>query len=61
MNERRLEVINQAFRIMDGNGSGTVEIDDLAISYNADHHPKVSMHACMMMMMMMMTRLFEPP
>ena len=40
MSKRRKEVIAQAFRKLDKNGNGTIEIDDLKGVYNCKHHPK---------------------
>ena len=41
MNERRKRIIQQAFKIIDKNGIGLVELDDIRENYNAKMHPDV--------------------
>ena len=41
MNERRKKIILQAFKTMDKNGCGVVELDDIRDTYNAKMHPDV--------------------
>jgi calcyphosin len=41
MNERRRQLVNQAFNVLDKDGSGTVEPDDIIGTYDASKHPDV--------------------
>jgi hypothetical protein len=41
MNSRRRSLVEQAFRILDKDGSGIVDGDDIARNYNAKQHPDV--------------------
>mmetsp|Transcript_31932 Transcript_31932/g.28939 ORF Transcript_31932/g.28939 Transcript_31932/m.28939 type:complete len:138 (+) Transcript_31932:649-1062(+) len=41
MNNRRLKLVNQAFSIIDKDGSGDLTIDDLRGRYDARNHPEV--------------------
>jgi Ca2+-binding EF-hand superfamily protein len=41
MNERRKRIIQQAFKAIDKNGIGLVELDDIRENYNAKMHPDV--------------------
>jgi len=41
MNSFRLVLVNQAFNILDKNGSGTIDYDDIKDVYNAKKHPEV--------------------
>lgn len=41
MNERRQKIVMQAFRKLDKDGSGIVDIDDIKGVYNAGKHPDV--------------------
>ena len=41
MNERRKKIILQAFKTMDKNGCGVIELDDIRDTYNAKMHPDV--------------------
>ena len=41
LNEFRLNLILQAFDVLDKNGNGTIEMDDIAGVYNAKMHPEV--------------------
>ncbi|XP_033760508.1 calcyphosin-like protein [Pecten maximus] len=40
LNELRLSLIDQAFKIMDGTGDGVITVDDLKLRYNVQFHPK---------------------
>ena len=41
MNERRLKLVDQAFKILDADGSGVVEVDDLMSTYDVSLNPEV--------------------
>lgn len=41
VNERRKALIDQAFAVLDKNGNGTVEADDVAKAFDVSHHPEV--------------------
>ena len=41
MNERRKRIVQQAFKAIDKNGIGLIELDDIRESYNAKMHPDV--------------------
>lgn len=41
MNETRRNLALEAFRILDVNGNGVVEVSDIAQTYNASRHPAV--------------------
>lgn len=41
MNDFRMNLAKRAFKIMDKDGSGIIDIDDLRGRYNAKHHPDV--------------------
>ena len=41
MNERRKRIIQQAFKLLDKNGNGLIELDDIRETYNARMHPDV--------------------
>lgn len=41
MNQRRKSVAMQAFKKMDANGNGVLELDDIKRLYNAKQHPDV--------------------
>ena len=41
MNERRKRIIQQAFKAIDKNGIGLIELDDIRENYNAKMHPDV--------------------
>ena len=39
LNDRRLDMVHQAYQVLDKDGSGQVTIDDIRMAYNVDHHP----------------------
>lgn len=39
LNDRRRDIVHQAFRVLDEDGSGTVDVDELARKYSAQAHP----------------------
>lgn len=41
MNQRRIDLVNQAFNVLDKNGNGIVDPDDIIGSYDASCHPDV--------------------
>jgi Ca2+-binding EF-hand superfamily protein len=41
MNQTRLNVVEQAFRKIDKDGNGLMEVDDIKGTYSADRHPDV--------------------
>ena len=41
MSERRLKLVKQAFNMIDVDGSGMVDADEIALKYNASKHPEV--------------------
>lgn len=41
LNERRLALVEQAFRKIDKDNSGELDINDIKDSYNSDKHPDV--------------------
>ena len=41
MNKRRIAIVKKAFAILDKNGNGLVELDDIRGTYNASKHPDV--------------------
>jgi Ca2+-binding EF-hand superfamily protein len=41
MNERRKDMVRQAFAVLDKGGSGTIPIEELARVYDFKHHPGV--------------------
>lgn len=41
MNEKRVAIVEQAFRVIDKDGSGVLDINDIKDSYNASKHPDV--------------------
>ena len=41
MNERRKRIVQQAFKSLDKNGNGLIELDDIRETYNAKMHPDV--------------------
>jgi calcyphosin len=41
LNERRRAMVDLAFAVMDKDGSGVINISDVAAAYNVDMHPKV--------------------
>lgn len=41
MNERRVQLVERAFRSIDKNGNGIIEVSDIKNSYNARKHPDV--------------------
>ena len=41
MSKRRLATVKKAFVILDKNGNGVVELDDIRGTYNASKHPDV--------------------
>ncbi|EQC28530.1 hypothetical protein SDRG_13856 [Saprolegnia diclina VS20] len=41
LNERRKQMVLLAFTVIDANGNGIVELDDIVAKYNADQHPDV--------------------
>ena len=41
LNSRRLDIVNKAFEIIDTDGNGIVEIQEVVNAYNADKHPDV--------------------
>lgn len=40
LNDRRMALIGQAFKVMDGTGDGVVTVEDLKLKYNVRFHPK---------------------
>ena len=43
LNERRKQLVHLAFRILDKDGSGEVDMSDIQGVYNASSHPDVVM------------------
>lgn len=41
MNERRVKLVQQAFAILDKDGSGEIDINDIRGVYNGTKHPDV--------------------
>ena len=41
MNEFRMGLAKKAFKVMDKDGSGVLDIEDIRQRYNAKHHPDV--------------------
>lgn len=41
MNDRRQQLVLAAFKILDADGSGVIELNDIQQKYNADKHPDV--------------------
>jgi len=41
LNERRLEMVKKAFNVIDKDGSGILDINDIKDTYNAAKHPDV--------------------
>ena len=39
LNQRRLDMVHQAYRVLDKDGSGQVTIDDIRIAYDVSFHP----------------------
>jgi Ca2+-binding EF-hand superfamily protein len=39
LNERRTDMVHQAYRVLDKDGSGQVTIDDIRIAYDVSFHP----------------------
>ena len=39
LNERRLDMVHQAYRVLDKDGSGQVTIEDIKIAYDVSFHP----------------------
>ena len=39
LNQRRLDMVHQAYRVLDKDGSGQVTIDDIRIAYDVSYHP----------------------
>ena len=39
LNQRRLDMVHQAYRVLDKDGSGQVTIDDVRIAYDVSFHP----------------------
>jgi hypothetical protein len=44
LNDRRRQLVHMAFRILDRDGSGAVELSDIKGVYNASSHPDVIMN-----------------
>lgn len=44
LNDRRRQLVHMAFRSLDRDGSGAVELSDLKGVYNASSHPDVIMN-----------------
>lgn len=41
MNKRRLDLVAQAFAVIDANGDGIVDVEEVVRCYDASEHPKV--------------------
>lgn len=41
MNQNRAAIAKKAYKIMDSDGSGQLDINDIRQTYNAKHHPDV--------------------
>jgi len=41
LNSRRQAIVDMAFKVVDVDGSGIIDINDLLMRYNADNHPDV--------------------
>ena len=39
LNQRRLDMVHQAYRVLDKDGSGQVTIEDISIAYDVSFHP----------------------
>lgn len=39
LNDRRRDMVHQAYRVLDKDGSGQVTIDDIRIAYDVSFHP----------------------
>jgi Ca2+-binding EF-hand superfamily protein len=41
MNERRQQLVREAFQYLDANGNGTLQLDEIKASFNVRAHPEV--------------------
>merc|ERR1719446_520884 len=41
INQRRQQMIDMAFKVLDKNGSGTITMEDIKSTYSTDHDPDV--------------------
>jgi Ca2+-binding EF-hand superfamily protein len=41
LNERRTKLVDMAFKVLDRDGSGVVNMEDMKAIYNTSHHPEV--------------------
>jgi len=39
LNDRRLEMVHMAYKVLDKNGNGLVTVEDVMAAYNAKYHP----------------------